>query len=283
MSSDLKILITNDDGFDAKGISVLAGIMRQFGSLTVIAPKRAQSGMSMAVTMGGAPLALKKLSSDENERWFYLDASPASCVKYGLDNVFWPEKPDVVICGINHGSNAATAANYSGTLGAAEEAALNGVPGIGVSLETTDPDADFSSVVRYFPGIFRKLMSDLPERAGIFYNVNFPSPSLPQVRGVRVGHMGTGHWEKGFCRWTPEAAAIRGNSSENPGWPLCEEGEELLMMVGEFVDDTPESDTLADHHIIRDGYVAVTAHNFDNGDPVEAGRLSANGFDEDFQ
>ena len=62
-----------------------------------------------------------------------------------------------------------------------------------------------------------------------------------------------------------------------------EEGEELLMMVGEFVDDTPESDILADHHIIRDGYVAVTAHNFDNGDPVEAGRLSANGFDEDFQ
>ena len=55
------------------------------------------------------------------------------------------------------------------------------------------------------------------------------------------------------------------------------------MMVGEFVDDTPESDFLADHHIIRDGYVAVTAHNFDNGDPVEAGRLSANGFDEDFQ
>lgn len=160
---------------------------------------------------------------------------------------------------------------------------MNGVPGIGVSLETTDPDADFSSVVRYFPGIFRKLMSDLPERAGIFYNVNFPSPSLPQVRGVRVGHMGTGHWEKEFCRWTPEAAAIRGNSSGNPGWPLCEEGEELLMMVGEFVDDTPESDILADHHIIRDGYVAVTAHNFDNGDPVEAGRLSANGFDEDFQ
>ncbi|MGN0201653.1 MAG: 5'/3'-nucleotidase SurE [Candidatus Cryptobacteroides sp.] len=286
MPGELKILITNDDGFEAKGIAALVDIMRQFGSLTVIAPKKAQSGMSMAVTMGGRPLALKRLRSDEKERWFYLDASPASCVKYGLDNLFWPEKPDVVICGINHGSNAATAANYSGTLGAAEEAAMNGIPGIGVSLETTDPDADFSSVVRYFPGIFRKLLSNLPERGGIFYNVNFPSPSLREVKGVRVGHMGTGHWEKEFCPWTPETVKVWGKDAEALGFPsepACEEGEELVMMVGDFVDDTPCSDRLADHHIIEDGYVAVTAHNFDNGDPLEAQRLLSLGFNEDFQ
>lgn len=285
MSTDLKILITNDDGYDAKGIAVLAGIMRQFGSITVVAPKRAQSGMSMAVTMGGQPLALKKLSCREKECWYYLDASPASCVKYGLDNVLWPEKPDVVICGINHGANAATAANYSGTLGAAEEAALNGIPGIGVSLETTDPEADFSSVERLFPGIFRKLMSTLPSRRGIFYNVNFPSPSLPAVKGVRVGHMGAGHWEKEFCPWTPNSVKVWGRTPEELGIasaPHCEEGEELFMMVGEFVDDTPESDRLSDHHILEDGYISITAHNFDNCDTRETRRLVSLGFDEDF-
>lgn len=149
MSEVLNILLTNDDGYRAAGIHVLAEIMCQFGSVTAVAPKFHQSGMSMAVSMGGKAIAYKELPSEDGARWSYLDATPASCVKYGLDEVFWPGKPDVVVCGINHGSNAATAANYSGTLGAAEEAALNGILGVGVSLDTMSPDADFSVVKEF--------------------------------------------------------------------------------------------------------------------------------------
>ena len=133
----MNILITNDDGYQAKGIKVLSEIMCQFGSVTVIAPKKHQSGMSMAVSLGLKQIAYKEMSAMEAAmktwdtgkkachdgiRWSYLDATPASCVKFGLNTVFSGKFPDVVVSGINHGSNASTASCYSGTLGAAQEA-----------------------------------------------------------------------------------------------------------------------------------------------------------------
>ena len=115
----MRILLTNDDGYNAKGIKVLAEIMKQFGEVTVIAPKTHQSGMSMAVSLGFKQIAHKDLGKG----WHYVDATPASCVKFGLNTMFLDNYPDVVVSGINHGSNASTASCYSGTLGAAEEAA----------------------------------------------------------------------------------------------------------------------------------------------------------------
>ena len=97
MSEVLNILLTNDDGYRAAGIHVLAEIMCQFGSVTAVAPKFHQSGMSMAVSMGGKAIAYKELPSENGARWSYLDATPASCVKFGLDEVFWPGKPEVVV------------------------------------------------------------------------------------------------------------------------------------------------------------------------------------------
>ena len=138
----MRILITNDDGYQAKGIKVLAEIMKQFGEVTVIAPKSHQSGMSMAVSLGFKQIAHKDLGNG----WHYVDATPASCVKFGLNTMFLNDFPDVVVSGINHGSNASTASCYSGTLGAAAEGALNGIPAIGVSLDSLRPDADFSGV-----------------------------------------------------------------------------------------------------------------------------------------
>jgi 5'-nucleotidase len=176
----MRILITNDDGYQAKGIKVLADIMKEFGDVTVIAPKHHQSGMSMAVSIGFKQIAHKNFGNG----WHYVDATPASCVKFGLNTMFLNDFPDVVVSGINHGSNAATASCYSGTLGAAEEAALNGIPAIGVSLDTLDPDADFSGVKKYFGEIFRKLMKDYPSRYGVFYNVNFPDIPADEIKGV---------------------------------------------------------------------------------------------------
>ena len=160
----MEILITNDDGYQAKGIRTLIEIMRPFGRVTVIAPKKHQSGMSMAVSLGLKQIAYKELVRTENYMESYLDATPASCVKFGLNTCFLEKKPDVVVSGINHGSNAASASCYSGTLGAAFEGALNGIPSIGVSLDTLNPDADFSAVKKYFPEIFRMIMENLPEK-----------------------------------------------------------------------------------------------------------------------
>ena len=267
----MRILITNDDGYQAKGIKVLAEIMKKYGEMTVIAPKHHQSGMSMAVSLGFKQIAHK----DFGNGWHYVDATPASCVKFGLNTMFLDNFPDVVVSGINHGSNASTASCYSGTLGAAEEAALNGIPAIGVSLDTLHPNADFSGVERYFGEIFEKLMSDLPKKHGVYYNVNFPDIPADRIKGIRTGYQGLGKWIREFKEWdvshyskygiTPE---LLGQSSN----PVLEEGEDLYMMVGEFTDD-PRNAPNADHRLLSDGYISVVAHNIDCTDYKETENL----------
>lgn len=267
----MRILITNDDGYQAKGIKELADIMKEFGEVTVIAPKHHQSGMSMAVSIGFKQIAHK----DFGNSWHYVDATPASCVKFGLNTMFLDNFPDVVVSGINHGSNAATASCYSGTLGAAEEAALNGIPAIGVSLDTLDPNADFSGVKKYFGEIFQTLMKDYPSRYGVFYNVNFPDIQAEEIKGIKVGCQGKGRWIREFKEWDLEHYAKYGITPEMLGQnsnPVLEEGEDLYMMVGDFLDD-PINTSDADHLLISNGYISIVAHNVDNTDYEECERL----------
>ena len=277
----MRILITNDDGYEAKGIKVLAEIMSRFGEVTVIAPKKHQSGMSMALSLGFKQIAHKDLG----DGWHYVDATPASCVKFGLNTMFLNDFPDVVVSGINHGSNASVASCYSGTLGAVEEAALNGIPGIGVSLDTLHPDADFSGVSRYFGEIFEKIMEDYPKKYGVYYNVNFPDVPEDQIKGVRIGTQGKGRWIKEFKEWDLQHYAKYGITPEMLGQssnPVLEEGEDLYMMVGEFLDD-PTNPADADHRLVADGYISVVAHNVDCTDYQELERLRAKNFELSFQ
>ena len=294
----MHILITNDDGYQAKGIQVLVDIMRQFGKVTVIAPKKHQSGMSMAVSLGFKQIAHKCFGTlNPNPypsffngkdaypvEWHYVDATPASCVKFGLNTLFADNYPDVVVSGINHGSNAATASCYSGTLGAAEEAALNGVPAIGVSLDTLHPDADFSGVARFFGNIFEKLMSEWPEKHGVYYNVNFPDIPADEIKGIRTGYQGLGRWVREFKEWDVEHYRKYGITPELLGQspnPVVEEGEDLYMMVGDFEDD-PRNTAEADHLIVKGGYISLVAHNVDCTDYEELARLKENNFNIDF-
>lgn len=276
----MNILLTNDDGYNSKGIKVLADIMNKFGDVTVIAPKHHQSGMSMAVSLGFKQIAHK----DFGNGWHYVDATPASCVKFGLNTIFLDKFPDVVVSGINHGSNAATASCYSGTLGAAEEAALNGIPAIGVSLDTLHPDADFTAVEKYFGEIFTSLMSDLPKKHGIYYNVNFPDIPSDKIKGIKIGYQGLGRWIKEFKEWDLNHYAKYGITPEMLGQrsdPQLEEGEDLYMMVGEFIDD-PRNTSEADHRIVADGYISIVAHNVDCTDYQEITRLKESGLEKDF-
>lgn len=246
----MNIFITNDDGYEAQGIKVLAKLMKQFGRVTVIAPKEHQSGMAMAVSLGKRDIDYCEVESPvEGVKWGYLGASPSTCVKYAIN--YAEDYPDVVLSGINHGSNAAVASCYSGTLGAAQEAVVNRIPGIGVSLDTLAHEADFGCVEAYFPEIFRRLVDSFPSGRNVFYNINFPNLPASGIKGVKVTSMG-------LCRWIKE---------------FCPNPDGTYHMRGD-IEDWPTNRPDADHHLIAEGYITITPHLLDNTDYVEMDRLN---------
>lgn len=270
----MNILITNDDGFESKGIAVLTKMMKKYGNVAVIAPFSAQSGMSMAVSLGAEKIAFKEIESstfvgedglEHTERWAYLDATPTSCVKFAMSTPWLGWKPDVIVSGINHGANTSVASCYSGTLGATAEAAVNHILGIGVSLCDHNPDADFSQIEKYFPGIFEKLV-ELPRHSYMtYYNVNFPSVPADEIKGVRAGYMGRGRWVKEF-RSLDEAEAIAASLNGAPtGDPSEKPAEKMYKLVGNFSSDTDNSAD-ADHLLTDNGYVSIVPHTIDSTD-----------------
>lgn len=276
----MKILITNDDGYEAKGIRTLVRILRPYGDITVVAPKKHQSGMSMAVNLGQSPIPVKKISETEGERWWYIGGSPSSCVKYGIDNVFYPDKPDVVVSGINHGGNFGTAYCYSGTIGAASEGALGYIPAIAVSLDAFDPDADFSSVEKHFPAIFEKIMANLSDSYGLIYNVNFPKPSAT-IKGIRLAKQSWLRWENEFIPYDEKLFRFKVMSMmgrELPQFPAPEEGETLYMMAGDIANDSV-NDPEADINLLDEGYITISCHQLLSHDLEENERLRTLGFE----
>ena len=270
----MNILITNDDGFESKGIAVLTKMMKKYGNVAVIAPFSAQSGMSMAVSLGAEKIAFKEIESstfvgedglEHTERWAYLDATPASCVKFAMSTPWLGWKPDVIVSGINHGANTSVASCYSGTLGATADAAVNHILGIGVSLCDHNPDADFSQIEKYFPGIFEKLV-ELPRHSYMtYYNVNFPSVPADEIKGVRAGYMGRGRWVKEF-RSLDEAEAIAASLNGAPtGDPSEKPAVKMYKLVGNFSSDTDNSSD-ADHLLTDNGYVSIVPHTIDSTD-----------------
>ncbi len=282
----MNILITNDDGFESKGIAVLAKIMKKYGNVAVVAPFSAQSGMSMAVSLGASRIAFKEIERstftgedglEHTERWAYLDATPASCVKFALSTPWLGWKPDVIVSGINHGANTSVASCYSGTLGATAEAAVNHILGIGVSLCDHNPDADFSQVEKYFPGIFEKLV-EIPRHSYMtYYNVNFPAVPASEIKGVRAGYMGRGRWVKEF-RSLDDAEAITASLKGAPtGDPSEDPKVKMYKLVGDFRSDSDNSAD-ADHLLTDSGYVSIVPHTIDSTDYEQLKILSGVAF-----
>ena len=270
----MKILICNDDGYKAAGIHVLARVMKKFGEVTVVAPKFHQSATSMAVSLGVKQLAYKDLPNEKPGKWTYLDATPASCVKFGLEFKYENRDPDLVVAGVNHGTNASMAANYSGTLGAAEEAVINGCKAIGVSLCDFRSDADFSAVEALLPGIMKKLLDNWPENhPGLYYNVNFPAMPKKEIKGVRIAHQGLGHWVKEFEPWDENSLGVLNDSFLWQHYRVnLEDGEKAVFMRGTFVNDDPDSEN-ADHLLLEQGYITIVPFNARMTDVAEYQRL----------
>lgn len=166
----MNILITNDDGICAQGIAVLTKAASRFGKVTVVAPARQCSAMSHRITLG-SPLTLQRVEFPwENVTGYSLSGTPADCVKAALDAIL-SEKPDVVLSGINHGYNVGFDVAYSGTVGAAMEALMNGIPAIALSQNDV---GSFAVAERYLPQVLEELLPAAPSRREI-WNVNFPT------------------------------------------------------------------------------------------------------------
>ena len=239
----MEILITNDDGWGAKGILTLVRILTQLGHVTVVAPDGPRSGMSNAITVN-QPIYLRRLE-DANwgtEDWhknatiYTTNGTPSDCVKLAIDVVFEGEstKIDLLASGINHGSNAGINVIYSGTMGACFVGAEHGIPSIGYSIDDHSADADFSHMERYILELTRHLIEQkMPY--GVCYNINAPVGALEGVKWTRQCR---GYWTKEMIESTDE------------------QGNKCYRLGGEFVNIEPEADD-TDHWAMNNHYLSV--------------------------
>ncbi len=251
------IFITNDDGVNARGIGKLIELARELGEVVVVAPDECYSGMSHSITMH-RPLFVTHLVEKEGEVAVYsCTGTPVDCVKVGFDELLKERTPDLVLSGINHGSNANVSVIYSGTMGAATEAAFYGIPSIGFSLTDHSPMADFEASVHYARQIVRQVLElDQEARKGLCLNVNIPNIPLGQIKGVRVCRQTRGNWREDFIH--------RNDPRER----------DYYWMSGRFYNFEPEAaDT--DEWALRHGYVAVVPVQMDLTDYARKELLAA--------
>ena len=190
------ILISNDDGIAAPGIHILANIAQEMGDVYVVAPQNPQSGMSSAMSVN-TPLRIKQHDAtdyNDNVKLFSVSGTPVDCVKLAFNRIL-PRRPDLMLCGINHGSNAGNNLIYSGTMGAVMEACMAGVPAVGYSLTDHAMDADFSAAIPYIKDITRRVIAKgLP--AALCLNVNFPAGDV--IDGIKVVRSAASHWSEEY-------------------------------------------------------------------------------------
>lgn len=189
------ILVTNDDGVNAKGISALIEMVKPLGEVVVMAPFHGNSGMSHAITVK-VPIRYKKLREEENLTVYGCNGTPVDCVKLANSEVLH-RKPDLLVSGINHGSNASISIIYSGTMGAVIEGCVNGIQSVGFSLLDYASDADFSQIIDHGRKIAANVLENgLPEN--ICLNVNFPAVLKEEIEGVKVCRQAKGMWKEEF-------------------------------------------------------------------------------------
>lgn len=236
----LHILVTNDDGIDSKGIHALVHELRSFARVTVIAPDRQQSAVGHALTVAD-PLRATPFHRDGELFGFAVSGTPADCVKLGLTTLM-SEKPDLVVSGINHGANTAVNVVYSGTVSAATEGMIMGVPSIAVSLCNFDPDADCTAAA-HFAGIIVRHALDLNIPTGTILNVNVPALPREEIQGIKFVPLSRGYWDDRYD--------VRSDPMQRT----------YYWIHGKY--HVPAGDHESDDGALADGYVAVTPIKFE--------------------
>jgi 5'-nucleotidase len=236
------ILVSNDDGITSKGIRTLVNVVKEIGDVIVVAPDGPQSGMGHAITVGET-LRLEESTIFDGVRAYECSGTPADCVKIARHFVLKDHRePDVIVSGINHGSNTSISVLYSGTMSAAIEGAIEGTPAIGFSLCDYSHQADFSHVEEYVRKItLQVLEKGLPK--GTALNVNFPPKQNESIKGIRVCRQANAKWVEDFDqRFDPN-------------------GRRYFWMAGNFVNFDKGEDN--DEWAIANNYVSVVPCQFD--------------------
>lgn len=234
-----KILITNDDSIAAPGIKALTEVMHELGEIFIIAPDSAQSGMGHAITINST-LELKHIPGFlGTENAYSCSGTPVDCVKMGVHEVM-KTRPDLCVSGVNHGSNSSINVIYSGTMSAAVEGGIEGIPSIGFSLCDYSWDANFENIKPFIKKIALEVLEKgLPE--GVILNVNFPKTD--QIKGIKICRQAKASWEEEFDKRT------------NPM------GKEYYWLTGKFVNHDNGEDT--DEWALANDYISIVPVHFD--------------------
>lgn len=232
------ILVSNDDGYKAKGINCLVRVLMEFGDVVVVAPHTGRSGKGCAIT-SEVPVKVWKVAEEPGMQMYACTGTPCDCVKIACHSVV-ERSPALIVGGINHGDNSAVNAHYSGTMGVVLEGCMKGIPSIAFSLCSHDEDADFSPTYPYIRSIVAQVLQrGLPK--GSCLNVNFPDS--PSYAGVKVCRQALGSWV---------------NEWEAHTHPR---GGEWWWLTGEFVIE--DNDENADRVALNNNYVAITPTKID--------------------
>ncbi len=241
------ILVTNDDGVDARGLRALADVAREFGRVVVVAPSSAQSGKSHAITFT-SPLRLRRIYKEKDFEIYKANNTPVDAMKLAMNALLKDQKIDLLISGINHGSNSSSSVFYSGTMAAAIEGCLNRIPSIGFSLASYKFDASFDAAKIVARKIIKETMANkLPLH--ICLNVNIPNASIDEIKGYRITRQSLNHWQ--------ECLDERIDPIGNP----------YYWLTGELVELDKKRDT--DEWALKNNYVSInpvhidlTAHDY---------------------
>ena len=242
--NDRLIFVSNDDGYQARGFAATIEVARQYGRVIAVAPLTPQSGRSQAVTMN-EPLFLELQHEEEGLQIYSFSGTPVDCVKVAFDHLLGDQKVDLVLSGINHGSNAGINVLYSGTMGAAIEGSFYHCPAIGLSLTDHSPDADFTAAKHYAHKIIQAVLENPIEQGSTMcLNVNVPDIDLGQIKGIKVCRQCRGIWREEF-------------------YPhLNPQGKRYFWLSGAFDNYEPDCEQ-TDEWALANGYVAVVPVQID--------------------
>lgn len=228
------ILLSNDDGIEAEGLKILHDALQPLATIVVVAPAINRSGSGHSVTIDER-ITVEPRRRSNGTTWYAVHATPATTVRLGLKALL-DEKPDLVISGINHGRNVGVLTWTSGTVGAAREAALWGVPAIAVSQSGADPD-DYQALARYVVQLVSLLQANNLIKAGLLLNVNGPSGLASKAKGIRVVPLGNEQQSSFFKRLSPEEGVVF-REIWHPPKPEGKEGDVSAHALG-YITVTP--------------------------------------------
>lgn len=235
------ILITNDDGITAPGIRTLIDVMSEIGEVVVVAPDKPQSAMGHAITINNT-LFLNKISKENATITEYsCSGTPVDCVKLATNEIL-KRKPDLCVSGINHGSNSSINIIYSGTMSAAVEAGIEGIPAIGFSLLDYNWDANFDECKTFIKKITLEVLEKkLPK--DVVLNVNIPNLTKEKIKGIKICRQAKAQWVEKFDKRTS---------------PF---GKDYYWLSGEFVNQDKGEDT--DEWALKNGFISIVPVQFD--------------------